>query len=98
MASPRGAWLPMKASRYETVLSGPEPHGYMCRIKVSRDGRKLRIFVTLGARDVKAIFIDPSGNITSEGRGATIAEAARNAGAEGVLLPEVTARSRYRMR
>jgi hypothetical protein len=86
MAPPRGAWLPMKALQHETVLSGPEPFDYKCRIKVSRDGQKLRIYVTLGPRNIKAIFIDVNGNITSEGCGPTIADAAASAGAEGVLL------------
>lgn len=86
MAPPRGAWLTMKALKHQTVLGGPEPFDYKCRIRVSRDGQKLRIFVTLGPRNIKAIFIDADGNITSEGRGPTIAGAAADAGAEGVLL------------
>jgi hypothetical protein len=76
----------MKALQHETVLAGPEPFEYKCRIKVSRDGQKLRIFLTLGPRNIKAIFIDADGNITSEGRGPRIEDAAADAGAEGVLL------------
>jgi hypothetical protein len=76
----------MKALRHETVLTGPEPFDYKCRVKVSRDGQKLRIYITLGPRKIKAIFIDANGNITSEGRGPTVADAAADAGAEGVLL------------
>jgi predicted NBD/HSP70 family sugar kinase len=52
---------------------------------VSRDGARLRLYVSLGRGKVKAIFIDSDGNIISQGSGETIAKAAEDVGAEGVL-------------
>jgi hypothetical protein len=78
-------WLSLEAVKHKTVLSLPDEFEYSCRVKVSRDGARLRLYVSLGPGKVKAIFIDTDGNILSQGYGETIAKAAEDAGAEGVL-------------
>jgi hypothetical protein len=78
-------WQSLEAADHKSVLSHPGDFPYDCRVKVSQDGATLRIYTRLGPDLVKAIFLDSRGNITSEGHGKTIKEAARDAGATGVL-------------
>lgn len=78
-------WLSLEAVNYKTVLSLPEKFGYSCRVKVSQNGTKIRIYMTLGTGKTKAIYLDPDGKIISQGYGGSIAKAAEDAGAKGVL-------------
>lgn len=85
MATNGRGWQSLEVADHKSVLSYPGDFPYDCRVKVSQDGMSLRIYTRLEPGLVKAIFLDSRGNITSEGLGETIKEAARDAGATGVV-------------